>query len=250
MSKFKKAIGNSYYTKLLQDDRKEMHELSHNKRFLEKLGIKVTSFCPQISVPNSYDLKLHNSISKAFIDDRIKIALSLDSGKRYREWPLKNFERLISLLLKRYGERVVLFLLAKDQSILFENSLDDILRARNVINLAGQTTLKEFVSTIKQCSIIIGHDSASIHIAAALDVPSLCIVGGGQFGSFFPYPNDFCLSRNPPIIVYNRMECFGCNWSCKYSKDSSKAYPCISEVSVEQVYNAVEKCLAETRPVK
>ena len=44
----------------------------------------------------------------------------------------------------------------------------------------------EFINMIANASLVIANDSAPIHLAAALDVPSICI-GSEAVGRFIPY---------------------------------------------------------------
>jgi len=53
--------------------------------------------------------------------------------------------------------------------------------------LAGKTTIAQLVELIRNASLLIGNDSAAIHMAAATQTPSVCILGGGHYGRFLPY---------------------------------------------------------------
>jgi hypothetical protein len=53
--------------------------------------------------------------------------------------------------------------------------------------------------------------------------------------------------KNPePIAVLNKMACFGCNWHCTQPHEYGKAVPCISQITVNQVWEAIEKRLNES----
>jgi len=52
-------------------------------------------------------------------------------------------------------------------------------------------------------------------------------MGGGHFGRFHPYGD---LSRNR--VVCKRMDCYGCNWRCRYP-----AARCMEEIEVDDVWN-------------
>jgi len=54
-------------------------------------------------------------------------------------------------------------------------------------------------------------------------------MGGGHFGRFFPYGN---LKKNR--VVYRKMDCFACNWQCKFS-----TVKCIEEISVDLVWQEI-----------
>jgi hypothetical protein len=74
----------------------------------------------------------------------------------------------------------------------------------------------------------------------------VCILGGGHFGRFLPYPAGATGHGPVPLPVYTPMDCFGCDWHCRYPVDPGQPYPCLGNVSVEQVWAGVKTVLAAT----
>ena len=99
---------------------------------------------------------------------------------------------------------------------------------KNVFNFCGRLSLIETVALIKECEFLTGVESAPCHIATAIGVPSVVLTGGGHFGRFVPY-------SNLQTLVNKEMDCYGCNWQCKYER----VY-CMEEIRVEEVVSAVE----------
>jgi ADP-heptose:LPS heptosyltransferase len=245
MTVIKKKIGNFSYSNLFNDNEKNIHELKHNRHFLENLKIKVTSFYPKIDI---FDIKnIPMWITTLLYSDKIKLVISVDSTKIYREWPIVNFVKLILLLFEKYKKEIVFILLSKRKNERFIASLYDKLPKENVINLMDKTSIREFISIIREGDLVVGHDSASVHIAAALNKPSVCILGGGHFGCFFPYPPELSKVMNLPTVVYNKMDCFGCKWNCIYSSVNAKDFPCISNIGINEVYNIIIKMLEKIK---
>ena len=91
--------------------------------------------------------------------------------------------------------------------------------SKNVIDLVGQTELPELIAIIASCNYYLGVDSAGAHLAAAFNIKSLIVLGGGHFGRFFPYSN---YTR----IVCNPIDCYNCNWNC-----SKQKVECITEIN-------------------
>jgi ADP-heptose:LPS heptosyltransferase len=86
--------------------------------------------------------------------------------------------------------------------------------------------------------MIIGSETSAMHIAAAVSTPSVCLLGGGHFGRFVPYPVN--VEGVVPSPVFHKMECYGCNWQCTQSHEAGQPVPCISAISVEKVVAAAE----------
>jgi len=62
---------------------------------------------------------------------------------------------------------------------------------------------------LRRCRLYVGAESAGAHMACALGIPNVVLLGGGHFGRFMPY------SPLTSAVVLP-MDCFGCNWRCKY----------------------------------
>ncbi|MCZ6678550.1 MAG: glycosyltransferase family 9 protein [Candidatus Poribacteria bacterium] len=100
--------------------------------------------------------------------------------------------------------------------------------------LAGKTTLRQLAALLRRASLYIGSETGPLHIAVALGVPTVCIIGGGHYGRFFPYPQ-----VKYALPVTNRLSCFGCEWHCHRSEAE-----CITKVSVEDVWKATTRMLS------
>ncbi|NDC82843.1 glycosyltransferase family 9 protein [bacterium] len=110
-------------------------------------------------------------------------------------------------------------------------------------NLVGTTSLIDLIRIIKNATVVIGNESAPIHIAAGLGVPSISITGGGHFGAFVPYPP----VESAPLVAYKSMACFNCNWMCRYNLASNESYPCVSQIEVADVANLVTSILENSQ---
>ena len=100
--------------------------------------------------------------------------------------------------------------------------------------LLPATTLQQSAACIRKCSYFVSNDSGPMHIAAALEVPTL-----GIFGPTNPY------LQGPfgPKHMWVRNEtlsCLGCNLtSCPIGT------VCMSELTTETVYRAFEQLMAK-----
>ena len=86
----------------------------------------------------------------------------------------------------------------------------------SAINLTGETTLPESCELVRGAKLLIGIETSAVHIAAATNTPSICLLGGGHFGRFMPYSEK--RKGINPVAVFSRMDCYGCNWKCTHIK--------------------------------
>ena len=150
-------------------------------------------------------------------------------------WPENNFSDVIRIIAKNYDLEPVL------TGSIGENELCARIADKSGIecrNLSGRTSLIQLVELVRGAEFLIGNDSSAVHIAAAVNTTSFCIVGGGHYGRFFPYP--FQLEANKPIVAVDELPCFQCNWKCTRLYDRTGSVPCIEGVKVEQVMNLIQ----------
>jgi ADP-heptose:LPS heptosyltransferase len=152
-------------------------------------------------------------------------------------WPIENFVEII-LYLQKQGLTTVLCGTDSEQALCKQIAVQAEIK---VMNIAGKTTLLQMIEVIRHAQLVIANESSAIHIAAAVAVPSVCILGGGHFGRFLPYnPEVEDINRPKPISVFSSMECFGCRWRCHYPLDELGAVPCIAHVGTKQVIDACD----------
>lgn len=104
----------------------------------------------------------------------------------------------------------------------------------------GRTSLEELAATLAHARLVVSNDTSAVHLAVATNCPVVCIVGGGHYGRFVPYETEIASPRAMPIPVTHKMDCFNCNWQCVYDVRANEAVPCIANVSVDDVWYAVE----------
>ena len=147
------------------------------------------------------------------------------AGGVIKQWPFEKWVLLLLKLQNQYKDHEFVLLGGKEDSSLCDQIVEKV-NKNNVRNLCSYFHLNELAIIIKNSCLCIGVDTGAIHIAAACEIPTICIIGGGHFGRFYPYDDS-----NKNIPLYNKMDCFGCDWHCKYN-----TVRCIEDISVEEVY--------------
>ena len=99
-------------------------------------------------------------------------------------------------------------------------------------DLAGALSLRESSAVLEGCALAVGVETSLAHIAGALGVPQVIVLGGGHFGRFMP------VHRTTTAVILP-LECFACNWFCRYEKPY-----CIRSIRPQTVAQAVERALA------
>ena len=178
------------------------------------------------NISNDYTFLINKDINiPGLITEKI-ISISPFSSDPIRDWPHKNFKRLI----QHFKDEFSILLVGSSNQESELKKLQD--KCKNVF-LVKDLNLNEIAAVLYKSKVFIGLDSGLTHIAAKVGVKSIAIIGGGNFGTFFP----FSKFENCDCLYY-KMDCFGCEWNCIFDKPY-----CHENVSVEDVIKAVEKKL-------
>ena len=101
------------------------------------------------------------------------------------------------------------------------------------VSLIGQTTLEEFLAVLSTADLLIGNDSGAMHLAAGLGLPQVCIFGPTDETGTGPL--------NPRArLVKQPVSCSPC-----FLRTCPVDHRCMTRISVDEVWQAVEAALAE-----
>jgi ADP-heptose:LPS heptosyltransferase len=229
-------IANGWYTKLYPSEIGELQEIDRNLKIMSQIsGVNYEITLPRLELKGVVRGDLTKSLDKY-------VAVAPGASWQGRCWSISNFIELIQFIFDRFDLEVVIC------GSYAEFDLCDSIKKQvpRAINLAGKTTLKEMAKILKGAILVIGNESSAIHLANAVDTQSFCILGGGHFGRFLPYPVEAIGIK--PIPLFKKMDCYQCNWRCTLSKTFSNGAPCIQGVSVNDVKVNVEQLLKNNLP--
>ena len=226
-----KLRNDRYYTKLIPTKPGIISEIERNKEFLEALGIKVNLVIPSFTPSRKDEAEARKILSGNGLKDSSPfVVVCPGAGSEKKIWPLERYAHLITWLKKEKGIEAVI--IGSDNEHYLARKIESIANIP-IIDITGKTSLPTLSAILKKSLLYIGSDTGSVHLAAAVGTPTVCIMGGGHFGRFFPYGD---LDKNG--IVYKKMHCYGCNWQCKYER-----VRCIEEITMEQVKDEVKKMI-------
>ncbi|MDX2197094.1 MAG: glycosyltransferase family 9 protein [Cytophagales bacterium] len=211
-----------------------MHELYKNAALVSQIAnIEIIPSLPMLNINEVGDSKMDMPDKYYVIFPGARVGI--------RAWAAANYAKLSEYI---YEHTQLVGVICGSTS---EKDISDAIISQSkakIINMCGKTDVPELMSVIKSAKLLVGNETSGVHIAACAGTPSVCILGGGHFNRFVPYPTD--LQGNTisiPTPVYEHMPCYGCNWNCIYQISKSTPVPCISAVSVDKVWHAVQKYL-------
>ena len=160
------------------------------------------------------------------------------AGTIKRSWEPSKFVELIKLI-KSHTDHPV-YLAGGAGEIAAGNYIVENLSPQSVNNLIAKTSLAQLVELVGNSTLVIANETSAVHIAAAIQTKAVCILGGGHFKRFAPYPEYI---ENKPLCVYEKMDCYCCNWNCIFPTEKFNPHPCISNVTLDAVWLATQQLL-------
>jgi ADP-heptose:LPS heptosyltransferase len=221
-----KQISDCWYTQLIHSSRSPMMELNRNAAFVRAIGDEAfVSNIPQI--PPLLDLPENLKFNSPYV------VIFPGASWIPKMWPSSKFSDLIKKVKNNHSVDIILCGANAEYELCQKIINESAVIARN---LAGATKLEELVEIIRGACLIVCNDTSAVHIAAATQTSSICLLGGGHYGRFLPYDVEMIAIKKIPTIQNYKMDCYNCNWQCKYIQSELDTVPCIENLSVEQAY--------------
>ena len=213
------------------------HTVENNLDALRRLGIypanaeKSLVLVPGADAERNVDalLAMHGVTAGQFVH------IHPTSRWLFKTWPAEKVAALV-LQLDQDGHRVVLTAAPNTDERNMIAAIRKVLNAP-VVDLSGALSLKELAAVIARARAFIGVDSAPMHMAAAMQIPTVALFGPSQEKQWGPW------AVAHRIVVSNepRHSCRPCgNDGCGGSKVSE----CLVELPVQRVYAALNELLA------
>lgn len=208
-------------------------ELRHIKHVADKYLSAVSSVCgksqsvlPEIFVPMSKEkiLSVFNIEHSSFI-----AGFNIGGKWKTKQWGFDKYIGLAGAVKDKYKATIIIFGDKNDF-----DAADAIAKETGAINLAGKTSLLELSELISFCNVFITGDSGAMHIASALQVPTVAVFGStvAEFG-FYPL-------GKKSVVLFSDVLCRPCALHGR-KKCPIGTHVCMENISVKDVLDCIEK---------
>lgn len=204
----------------------EQHLVKTYKMLLEPLGIPVSSTAPALFLTDSEQITIREKLLEYGITNR-NFIIGINPGAAYGSakcWLPERFKEITERLLK-YPNAVILYFGDKAGAPLVQEICRHM--PDRVINLAGQTSLRELMGFIKACDVFLTNDSGPMHMASALGTPLLALFGSTSDRTTSPYQGG--------KVIHKHVPCSPC-----YRRECPIDFRCMKQISVEEVYQELQ----------
>lgn len=211
---------------------RSVHQIDYYLEMLKTLGFQSAGRSVNLTLTNEYSTVSQEILSRYGIGEREPI-VGIGPGATYgpaKMWFPERFALVVDRLIEDFSVPVILLGSSDDR-----HSADQVQQSskNRLINLAGETNLKEAISLIARCDLFISNDSGLMHVAGALGIPTIAI-----FGSTNPQTTSPVGEKS--IVISNDVACSPC-----LKKICPTDFRCMDLIGVDEVYDVARGILKE-----
>ena len=202
----------------------------------KEIGARVNNVAFPLHIDNAASLKIKKLIGD--LDEYIVIVPS--ARWLTKRWPAERFASLIKkvsapcVITGSKGDMKIAQKIMGHKLQSTEHRVQNTAHKDKVINLCGKTGLKELVALIAGAKAVVSNDSGPMHIAAALDIPTVAIFGPTDPSKTGPY--GWQTNRRLRVLKAD-IPCSPCR------KKKCDEFICMENISVEMVLKALNEYL-------
>jgi 3-deoxy-D-manno-octulosonic-acid transferase/heptosyltransferase-1 len=127
--------------------------------------------------------------------DEPLIVVNPSAARRWKEWPLDRWTRVVEALAEDVTVVVVGTTSHQDRHAQIAAR-----SSKRTIDMTGKTTLSELIALLDRATLHVAPDTGTVHLAAALGTPVVAVYGPTPPGRVGPY-------RHPEAVVHHGEEC-------------------------------------------
>ena len=208
---------------------RKVHQIDYYLEMVKALGCVTVD--RKMRLETRINLQDAQNIVQKYIPETNKAIIGIAPGATYgpaKRWLPDRFAGVADKLSESFPMQGILFGSKADWDV--AEKVRAAARTK-LINLAGKTNLQEAIYLISQCRLFISNDSGLMHIAGALNIPTVAI-----FGSTNPITTS--PAGNKTIIVHQNVSCSPC-----IEETCPTDFSCMKLISVEDVFEAAQNIL-------
>lgn len=194
-------------------DNPDRHVSDFGLDILRPLGISTDNYKSEISFDRNDEKAADEFLNQIAGSEKVKIiGLHIGAGKPPNRWDVSNFVKLSELINKNYKVKFYLTGSSSD-----ENELSEFISLTQFpCGIYKNKTIPELAALISKSDLFITNDTGVMHVAGATETPQVSLFGPTNYENWAP-PGE--------------------------NKTAIKKSESINDISVEEVYNHVQKYL-------
>ena len=209
---------------------RQVHQIDYYLEMVRALGCAPTGRSVQLHPGDDYGGVAERLFNEYGLEPG-RTLLGLAPGAAYgpaKKWFPERFAAVADRLIDDTGAQAILFGSGGDK----ESTKAVMRNARHrLIDVAGNTTLKEAIALISRCALFLSNDSGLMHVAGALGIPTVAI-----FGSTNPVTTSPVGEKS--IVIHRDVPCSPC-----LKPVCPTDFRCMDLIGADEVYGAARVLL-------
>lgn len=193
--------------------------------FAQQLGLPVDGFEMQIGLGEADTVHVQNLLREQRLEAGFVVICPFTTRPQ-KHWFDAEWRRLIAAVQREWSLPVVMLGGPGDRAAaqaIADGNPDGL------INLTGQTSLRQAAAIIARASLVVGVDTGLTHMGIAMNRPTLSL-----FGSTRPYLDTTHANAR---VLYHALDCS----PCKRHPTCHGAFDCMRAIRVEEVMESAER---------
>lgn len=189
------------YNTVVTSSDQTRHEVLFHLEALEAMDVPVAADRPSVAVPGTVEGKADRWLRENAARARGVVGLNPGGGWAVKRWPPEYFGRLADALIDEYGVDVLILWGPGEEGL--AGQVAGAMNNRPL--LLPAVTLAELGAFLKRCRLLVSNDSGPMHMAAALNVPTVGIFGPTDPRAQGPWGDGH------GVVRQENVDCLGCN---------------------------------------
>jgi heptosyltransferase-2 len=201
------------------------HMIDYNLDLVTCLGIEAKQRQSEIFLSSDEKEKAYKLLEKAGVNPENRI-IGIHPGGHYesQRWPIKEFAAISDYLITNYDIKVILFA-GREEKQLMSEFKEYAVKTPIILN---DLSLRGFMSTLSHCSLLLCNNSGPLHIATALNIPTVSTMGPTITYHWWPRGNNH-------IVLRKDLDCSPCKMGI------CKTHECMERIKTNDFITAVER---------
>ncbi len=162
------------------------------------------------------------------------ICIHPGSGADIKLWQAEKWAKAADMLAAQFSTAII-FTGSSSEAALISDIAAKM--KENAYIIAGSTKIGQLAALYQRSLLVLGPDSGPMHLAAAVDTPTVTLFGPADPNEFAPWG-----SPRRHAILTSHIGCRPCR-ILDWRDDNPQYHPCVKEITVSQILNAARRVL-------
>lgn len=148
----------------------------------------------------------------------------------HKRWDKNKYAELGKRLMKEFNAKILLF----GNEFDLNNEIISLMDGEGIIS--STSNYMDSIARMQYCKLFVSNDTAFMHSAAALRIPTVAIFGYTNYKELYPW-------KTKHVVIRKELECSPCFYNSPKAVEciftGSEEFKCMKMIGVEEVYDSL-----------